>query len=63
MGQHICFDAMCNIVANSHINVIKGTLPQNTDYMDICHIEHIGHVHSWHSKVEPHWVIDCLSYN
>ena len=28
MGQHICFGAMCDIVANSHINVIKGTFTQ-----------------------------------
>ena len=28
MGQHICFDAMCDFVANSHINVIKGTFTQ-----------------------------------
>ena len=47
MGQHICFGAMCDIVANSHINVIKGTLLKITDYMDIiCHIEHTGYVHS-----------------
>ena len=46
MGQHICFGAMCDIVANSHINVIKGTFTQNTDYMDIiCHIEHTGYAH------------------
>ena len=25
MGQHICFGAMFDIVANSHINVIKGS--------------------------------------
>ena len=34
MGQHICFGAMCDFVANSHINVIKETFTQNTDYMD-----------------------------
>ena len=46
MGQPICFGAMCDIVANSHINVIKGTFTQNTDYMDIiCHIEHTGYTH------------------
>ena len=28
MGQHICFGAMCDIVANSHINVIKATFTQ-----------------------------------
>ena len=28
MGQYICFGAMCDIVANSHINVINGTLTQ-----------------------------------
>ena len=28
MGQHICFGAMCDIVANSHINVMKGTFTQ-----------------------------------
>ena len=40
MGQHICFGAICDFVANSHINIIEGTIAQNTDYMDICHIEH-----------------------
>ena len=35
MGQHICFGAMCDFVANSHINVIEGTFTQKTDYMDI----------------------------
>ena len=25
MGQHICFGAICDIVVNTHINVIKGT--------------------------------------
>ena len=41
MGQHICFGSMCDIVANSQINVIKETfIKKNTDYMDmICHIE------------------------
>ena len=39
MGQRICFGAMCDFVANSHINVIEGTFTQNTDYMDI--IEHV----------------------
>ena len=29
MGQHICFGAMCDIVANSHINVIKETFFKN----------------------------------
>ena len=28
MGQHICFGAMCDIVANSRINVIRGTYTQ-----------------------------------
>ena len=28
MGQHICFGAMRDIVANSHINVIKATFTQ-----------------------------------
>ena len=28
MAQHICFGAMCDIVANSHINVIKRTFTQ-----------------------------------
>ena len=28
MGQHIFFGAMCDIVANSHINVINWTLTQ-----------------------------------
>ena len=28
MGQHICFGAMCGIVVNSHINVIKGISTQ-----------------------------------
>ena len=28
MVQHICFSAMCNIVAKSHTNVIKGTFTQ-----------------------------------
>ena len=28
MGQHICFGAMCGIVANSLINVIKGTFTE-----------------------------------
>ena len=28
MGQHMCFGAMCDLVANSHINVIKGTFTQ-----------------------------------
>ena len=34
MDQHICLGAMCDIVANSHINVIKRTFIKNTDYMD-----------------------------
>ena len=30
MGQHICFGGgMCDIVANSHTNVIKGAFTQN----------------------------------
>ena len=28
MGQHICFGTMCDFVANSHTNVIKGTFTQ-----------------------------------
>ena len=52
MAQHICFGAMCDIKANSYINMKKGTFTQNTDYMDIlCHIEHTGYAHlehSWH---------------
>ena len=41
MGQHICFGAMCDIVANSHINVTERTFTQNTVYMDIiCRKEH-----------------------
>ena len=28
MGQHICFGVMCDILANSHINVIKCTYTQ-----------------------------------
>ena len=28
MGQHICFGAMSDIVANSHINVIKRAFTQ-----------------------------------
>ena len=36
MGQHICFGAMCDFLAKSHINVIEGTFTQNTDDMDIC---------------------------
>ena len=28
MGQHICFGPMCDIVANSRINVIKSTFTQ-----------------------------------
>ena len=35
MGQYICFGAMCDIVANSHINVIKGLLLKKSNYMDI----------------------------
>ena len=46
MGYRICFGAMCDIVANNNINVIKGTFTQNTDYMDIIrHIEHTGYAH------------------
>ena len=38
MGQHICFGAKCDTVANRQI------LLKNTDYMDtICHIEHTGY--------------------
>ena len=38
MGQHICFGAMCDIVANSYYTDYK-----NTDYLDmIYHIEHSG---------------------
>ena len=41
MGQHICFGATCDIVANSDYTNL-----QNTDYMDvICHIEHKGYPH------------------
>ena len=45
MGQHICFGAMCGIVANSHINVIKRTfIKKKIDYMEItCDIEHTGY--------------------
>ena len=28
MGQHICFGAVCDIVTNSHINVMKGAFTQ-----------------------------------
>ena len=28
MGQHICFGVMCDILANSHINMIKCTFTQ-----------------------------------
>ena len=47
MGQHICFGATCDIVANSHINVIKGTLTQKHSLhgYDICHIELKGYAH------------------
>ena len=46
IGQHICFGAMSDILANNPINVIKGTFTQNTDYMDIiCYIEHTGYAH------------------
>ena len=41
MAQHICFGAMCDIKANSYINMTKGTFTQNTDYMDIlCHMSY-----------------------
>ena len=46
MGQHICFGAICDTVANSQTNVIKGTSTQKMDYMDIiCNIEHTGYAH------------------
>ena len=46
MGQHIYFGAMCNVVAKSHINALKGLLLKNADYMDIIyHIEHTGYDH------------------
>ena len=45
IGQHICFAAMCDIVANSHINVKKGRFTQKTDYMIICHIKHTDYAH------------------
>ena len=56
MGQHICFGAMCDTVANSHVNVVKGTLTQKHSLHghNICHIEHKDYAHledSWHSKV------------
>ena len=44
MGQYICFCAMCDIVANSHINVMKGTFTQKHWLHDIiCHTEHMGY--------------------
>ena len=44
MGQHICFGAIWDFVANSPTNVIEGAFTQNTDYRDImCHIEHMGY--------------------
>ena len=50
MGQHICFGAIYDIVANSDYTDYK-----NTDYMEIIyHIEHTGYAHlkhSCHSKV------------
>ena len=56
MGQHICFGAMCDPVANSNINVVKGTLTQkySSHGHNICHIEHKDYAHledSWHSKL------------
>ena len=36
LGQHICFGAMCDVLANSHMYVIKGTfILKNTDYMNV----------------------------
>ena len=51
MGQHICFGAMCDTVANSHINLVKGTLTQKHSLHghNICHIEHKDYAHLEHS--------------
>ena len=53
MGQRICFGSICDIVANSSCDNSyvememskKGLLLKNTDYMDICPMEHIGYAH------------------
>ena len=53
MGQHIYFGAMCDIVANSHINVMKGAFIKkhwlhghNMSYRRYANLWH-----SWHLKV------------
>ena len=44
MGQHICFGDMCDIVANSHINVIKGAFtPKHCLHGHV--IEHTSYAH------------------
>ena len=47
MGQNIRFGAICDIVTNSRINVIKGTLTQKHSLHghNNCHIEHKGYAH------------------
>ena len=45
MSQHICFGAMCDIVANSHINVTKGTFTQKQWLHGHSHIEHTSYAH------------------